>query len=235
MSQIKWHPDDDYSGLVDETQYWTEEEWEKHFQEQDKRAGAINRKTKDKSSDYKEQYIGAQPFICSEKTNLFTGVESHWLACDSSDEYPTFEIESSITFDYQYQTPDPTQLTLANLPVYQLALSLSSDFSKFILSHMENGKELPEIHQINSHFFQIQSNIASGHLLGFGREGLPGNIARIKRALSSIQRCVTALVSMKKKNLDNDERLDNLSQKLIVLRDELIKYVYELRSFAWWE
>jgi hypothetical protein len=234
MSQIKWYPDDEYSDSVEETQYWTEEEWEKYFQEQDKRAGTINRKTKDKASDYKEKYIGAQPFICSEKNNLFTGVESHWLASESPEEYPPpYETESRI--GYEFEAPDPTRLTLANLPVYQLSLSLSTDFSRFILSHMEKGKETPEIHQINSHFFQIQSNIAAGHLLGFGREGLPGNIARLKRALSSIQRCLSALISMKKKNLDNDARLDTLSQKLIMLRDELIKYVYELRSFAWWE
>lgn len=236
MKQLKWRPDDDYMNPMEDTQYWSEDDWEKYFQEQDKRVGVLSRKTKDKLSGYKEQYIGVQPFICSDKEDLMTVVDSHWLSCQELDDNPAcFDLEPLFEFKSSGENPDASQFTLETLPVYQYALSLSDDFSKFILYHMQKGKESPEVHLINTHFFQIQSDIASGHLLGFGREGLAGNIARLKRSLRSIHRCINALVSMRRKEMDHEDRLEILSQKLITLRDDVIKYIYDLRNYAWWD
>ncbi len=222
--QNKWLPNDDFFFEADEPRVWSEEDWEQYLQDQEKRATLTTRKTRDIKQSYQEHFNGDFPSIQCEHHSLNTNVQSNWLNQSQTSDYPTISLES---MEHFLEQGGPS---IDDVPIYRLVLMMNHDFSKFILSHLQSGETSPEVHQINTHFFQIQSHIVAGHTLGYEGEGLSGNIVRLKRALKCAQTCMDSLLSLKRKRVVHDDIIESLICYLNNIRDQLIRYILDLRS-----
>jgi hypothetical protein len=123
---------------------------------------------------------------------------------------------------------------LEALPAYQYSMQFGLDTPRFIKPFYEKGLDTPELHQLHFHCYQIAAHVAGGHALGYDKDGLTGNIAKLKRALKSAHLCLEALDVIKRKHLSNDETVNRLIQQIILVRDSLIHHIVELRKKVWW-
>src|SRR5689334_6849118 len=90
-----WDQDNNYSPEAEQTS-WTEEDWERFFEEQDKRAEQYQKKFDEAYDKYKEQYTDDDELskkIQSDLTKDTPVINSHWLemARDADNEYENME------------------------------------------------------------------------------------------------------------------------------------------------
>ena len=90
-----WEQDNNYSPEAEETN-WTEEDWERFFEEQDKRAEQYQKKFDEAYDKYKEQYTEDEELskkIQGDLTKDIPVINSHWLemAREAENEYENME------------------------------------------------------------------------------------------------------------------------------------------------
>ena len=160
-------------------------------------------------------------------------INSHWLEMtrDAENEYENLEPWDN---ELQQLEFDLQENELDSLAAYQYAVRFGLEAPHLLKTFYELGIDTPEVHQLHLHSYQIGAHIAGGHALGYDKDGLTGNIAKLKRALRSANYCLEALLSMKRKHLTENDATEKLIQYNILVRDSLIHRIEELRQQVWW-
>lgn len=236
---MNWEQDNIY--LPDRVEFnWSEEDWEKFFQGQDRRAEQYQKKFEEVYYQYKEKYDDdTQPnkIIQSELNVKNPVVYSNWLEFSlnnnnsmNTDEVLLWDNRDSIELRLEIQ-----QAELDYMPVYQNSLKFGIESPKLFKPFYEKNIDTPEVHQFHLHCYQIAAHIISGHSFGYEKDGLTGNIAKLNRSLKSAQNCLESLLAIERKKLDCDQiRLKNIIRDNIQIRDLLIYRIAELRKQVWW-
>lgn len=232
---MQWEQDDIYSPEADEPN-WSEEDWEQFFQEQDHRAEQYQKKFEEAYGKYKEQYTDDEELSKKIQSDLephHPATNPQWLelAEQAHQEYLSQEPWEAEQADLEMNMENAE---LEALPAYQYSMQFGLDTPHFIKPLYEKGLDTPELHQLHFHCYQIAAHVAGGHALGYDKDGLTGNIAKLKRALKSAHLCLEALDAIKRKHLSNDDTVNRLIQQIILVRDSLIHRIVELRKKVWW-
>lgn len=114
-------------------------------------------------------------------------------------------------------------------PVYRRALRLGREVLAWANSLPASLKDSTLV-QFCSSVIEIASNISKGHLIGYERETMGGNIACVKRALHAANTALECLQEMKKATFMRPEVYIRLYEQMYELRNSLALYVLDLRE-----
>ncbi|HET6568669.1 MAG TPA: hypothetical protein VFG50_11945 [Rhodothermales bacterium] len=114
-------------------------------------------------------------------------------------------------------------------PAYRRALRLGREVLGWANSLPPSLKDSTLV-QFCSSVIEIASNISKGHLIGYERETIGGNIACVKRGLHAANTALECLHEMKKATFMRSEVYANLYEQTYELRNSLALYVLDLRE-----
>lgn len=114
-------------------------------------------------------------------------------------------------------------------PVYRCALRLGHEVLGWANSLPSSLKDSTLV-QFCSSVMEVASNISKGHLIGYERETIGGNIACVKRGLHAANAALECLHEMKTAPFMRREVYVTLYEQTYELRNALALYVLDLRE-----
>lgn len=209
--------------------YWTEKEWEKHLEENerlmDRYEQAVNEKPERDWDDFLDLYYKVHHGI--DLGEELSAMAQSSFPEDESAENPSIQ-EAADEFPAVEEDDD-----LDKVEAYRLAYDFSLSVLGFLKKAELRREEDPLMQGLASHGLKVAADIAGGHGLGYDEDALCGNIVKNRWALGHLNQTRKILKELIERDGGNPV-LHVLMEKSGVLEKSLEKRIADLRSQVWW-
>lgn len=132
--------------------------------------------------------------------------------------------------EFEHDLDDLHEIT-AYRKGHRFSLEVDSCFNRVFETEAEPDEDVLQAISFSS---LVPAKIAGGHGMGYERDSLCGNIAYCKRALKCLDRCVSALMSIRTKDFAAPKQVDALVSQAGEVGREVNARIEELRRQVWW-
>jgi len=212
-----------WQDLPPNTRDWSEEDWERFFEEQDRLFQETHAQTLQQSSEG----AGAAPSCPIEAVGPDDETDEAWL--DDDDEEPEDPLDAQVLDE------------LDEIPAWRAGVELSDRVYTYVAPvcrEQPGGPVLYIARTLCRESYLVHDYVEAGHEIGYDEETLCGNIAMCLRARRAIDRCIQCLERLGGSGSGlggaGAEQCRRLTTRAIVTRVFIDQRIAELRQKVWW-
>ena len=217
-------PDQDPSQYEDEGP-WTEEQWEQFMRQSDVRTAKYGELLETLKDHPDQDAIIDREMGWDQEDE----VDEEWQEfLESLDTEPDEEVAAHI---------EAKENELKSMPVYQrsyaFGMMVHNALKPYVIEDQEEQDE--DVAEARVNAFTIAAKLRGGHAMGYDDQALGGNVVCCKRSLEAAENCLSAIGSLRDREVLPADAAAELLAEGTGIRDMVAERVEELRSRMWWQ
>lgn len=233
----------DFFRKINFNKVWSEEDWELYFQAQE--AYRVSAQTE----KIRKEPISRIKFVGDDEVDAFDPVLREYGVQTAPDVLRQIQTKSARHAGHAEEDYFPTAeedahiwgegVPLGGLPIYRDACRFAVSTSNAIHQLLKRRdaqfrrNHTAEFENLRFHANWTAISVAQGHLIGYAKDRICGNIARCRRALQHADRCV-GLINRVSRHTGSRRIREDLFSFAAQLRNALYLWIDELRDRHGW-
>ncbi len=203
-----------------ETEDWDEDDWEALFQEEDEFLDRWKEEIQGRGQKIEKYYSSSSQLYRMYAEFGFENIDDK-----GADDEHNYKADNQIDLRRQRSAK-----SFRFIPVWQKAHLFASAVHNFVTPIYDGKLQNEDVYRLQSSSLMVEANIAAGHEIGYSKDRLCGNIAKCKRALASLEKCLEAVIKIENSGIVPIVQTRVIFDQAIEVREALVKRIINLRK-----